>query len=109
MSLLGRDKSLKVWITKSISTALCSLKPTIGRGATHCICSNVSLFLNVRLCRPPPAGGCFRLGQDCRKSQLIAELYNNHSITTNVGKDTTTLHNGIILPQYTPLQGSISV
>ncbi|GAA5877467.1 hypothetical protein JCM3774_001621 [Rhodotorula dairenensis] len=56
-SLFDEDTGVEVWLTTSFNSTPRSLKPTIDSGAAHSMCGEISLFFDLRQCRPSPVGG----------------------------------------------------
>ena len=126
-SLLDEDTGVEVWLTMSFSATPRSLKPTIDSGATHSMCGKISLFFNLRRCRPSPVGGVSGAknglvvtGVGSLPVKLVSgrivvihqallvpgiaanlisssQLYDNHGVTTTFGQGATLSRNGVVI------------
>ncbi|GAA5871002.1 hypothetical protein JCM3774_003500 [Rhodotorula dairenensis] len=133
-SLLNEDTDVEVWLATSISTTPRSLKPTIDSGATHSMCGEISLFVDLRRCRPSPVGGVSGAknglvftGVGSLLVKLISgrivvihqallvpgiaanlisssQLYENHVVTTTFGQGATLSRNGVVIATGTRLR-----
>ncbi|GAA5967612.1 hypothetical protein JCM8115_007001 [Rhodotorula mucilaginosa] len=133
-SLLDEDTGVEVWLTMSFSATPRSLKPTIDSGATHSMCGEISLFFNLRRCRPSPVGGVSGAknglvvtGVGSLPVKLVSgrivvihqallvpgiaanlisssQLYDNHGVTTTFGQGATLSRNGVVIATGTRLR-----
>ena len=142
-----RGMGIKVWLIMSFSTTQRSLKSTIDSGvthslsgkifdsgATHSMCGEISLFFNLRRCRPSPVGGVSGAknglvvtGVGSLLVKLVSgrivvihqallvpgiaanlisssQLYDNHGVTTTFGQGATLSRNGVVIATGTRLR-----